>query len=770
MRTPFEALIRWRRWVVVGVMVLLIPTAWGISRLTSTSDTRVFFSPANPYLQALEEFEQVYSKDESAFLVLAPRDGTVFTRDTLKAVENLTDAAWQIPYSRRVDSLTNFQHTWAQGDDLVVEDLIEDAAHLSDTDIERVQTIALAEPLLVNRLVSTTGHVTGIYVTATKPGLVAEENADIARAVRQLADDFRRAHPDIAVYLTGGIMLDQAFTEATERDMGTLIPIMFGVMVVTIALLVGSISGTLATLVVIVASALTALGLAGWSGLVMTPATGVAPVIILTLAVADSIHILTRIFQEMRQGKTKQQAIVESLRVNLQPVFLTSATTVLGFLTMNFSDVPPFRQLGNVVAVGVTAAFVFSVVLLPALVAILPVRVKTSADAGHIAHLYCGRAAERVVAWQRPLLWGAAALVLVLAGGLARIEIADNFIQYFDDSYTVRTDSDFVSANLSGLDLMEYSLDSGEESGISDPAYLAHVDAFSQWYRQQPGVTQVSALTDTMKRLNRSMHGDHRAHYAIPRDRELAAQYLLLYEMSLPFGLDLNSRINLDKSASRFTAVLNLPATTDQLALESRASQWLAEHPPRGAPAVGTGLTLMWAHITERNIRSMLTSVTVALLLISVVLIIAFRSVKIGLLSLLPNLLPAILGFGLWGLLVGRINLGVSVVAAMSLGIVVDDTVHFLSKYLRARREMEMNACEAVCYAFSTVGLAMITTSAALVAGFLVLTFSGFGMNSAMGLLTAIVVAIALVADLLFLPPLLMAVDQGRPLKAEGAA
>ncbi|MDP6579227.1 MAG: hypothetical protein QF681_01105, partial [Vicinamibacterales bacterium] len=173
MRTPFEALIRWRRWVVVGVMVLLIPTAWGISRLTSTSDTRVFFSPANPYLQALEEFEQVYSKDESAFLVLAPRDGTVFTRDTLKAVENLTDAAWQIPYSRRVDSLTNFQHTWAQGDDLVVEDLIEDAAHLSDTDIERVQTIALAEPLLVNRLVSTTGHVTGIYVTATKPGLVA---------------------------------------------------------------------------------------------------------------------------------------------------------------------------------------------------------------------------------------------------------------------------------------------------------------------------------------------------------------------------------------------------------------------------------------------------------------------------------------------------------------------------------------------------------------------------------------------------------------------
>ncbi len=140
---------------------------------------------------------------------------------------------------------------------------------------------------------------------------------------------------------------------------------------------------------------------------------------------------------------------------------------------------------------------------------------------------------------------------------------------------------------------------------------------------------------------------------------------------------------------------------------------------------------------------------------------------KIGLISLVPNLLPAILGFGLWGLLVGRINLGVSVVAAMSLGIVVDDTVHFLSKYLRARREMSMNACEAVCYAYSTVGLAMITTSAALIAGFLVLTFSGFAMNASMGLLTAIVVAFALAADLLFLPPLLMTVD--RRMKVAGA-
>ena len=248
MKIALESLIHWRWWIVVGTLFLLVPTAWGISRLTTTSDTRVFFSAANPYLQALENFEQVYSRDENAFIVLAPRDGTVFTRDTLAAVEELTDAAWQIPYSRRVDSLTNFQHTRALGDDLVVENLVEHAAHLSDADIERVTTVALSEPLLVNRLVSTTGHVTGINVTTAKPGRASDENTEVALYVRRLADDFRSAHPDIAVYLTGGIMLDLGFTEATERDMATLIPIMFGVMIATIALLVGSISGTLATL------------------------------------------------------------------------------------------------------------------------------------------------------------------------------------------------------------------------------------------------------------------------------------------------------------------------------------------------------------------------------------------------------------------------------------------------------------------------------------------------------------------------------------------
>ena len=229
--------------------------------------------------------------------------------------------------------------------------------------------------------------------------------------------------------------------------------------------------------------------------------------------------------------------------------------------------------------------------------------------------------------------------------------------------------------------------------------------------------------------------------------------------MSLPYGLDLNNQINIDKSATRMTVMLRNMTTNSVLALEQRAQEWLHDNMPANLHATGASPTIMFSHIGERNIRSMLLGTTVALVLISIVLVVALRSVKIGLLSLVPNLIPAALAFGVWGIAVGQVGLALSVVTGMTLGIVVDDTVHFLSKYLRARREKGLDAEDAVRYAFSTVGLALVVTSIVLIAGFMVLTFSAFILNSNMALMTAVTILFALVADFLLLPPLLMAVD-----------
>jgi hypothetical protein len=285
------------------------------------------------------------------------------------------------------------------------------------------------------------------------------------------------------------------------------------------------------------------------------------------------------------------------------------------------------------------------------------------------------------------------------------------------------------------------------------------VERFADWYRTHPAVLHVNSLTDIMKRLNKNLHGDDPAWYRLPDQRDMAAQYLLLYEMSLPYGLDLNNQIDVGKSATRLVVTVANISSNEMLALEDTAQDWLKRNAPY-MRSDGASPAVMFAHIGQRNIRSMLTGTTVALVLISLVLVIALRSLKIGLVSLIPNLAPAAMAFGLWGVLVGEVGLALSVVTGMTLGIVVDDTVHFLSKYLRARREQHLDSPDAVRYAFSTVGMALGVTSVVLIFGFLVLTLSPFRMNADMGLLTAVTIAFALAADFLFLPPLLMKVDK----------
>ncbi|MFQ5329133.1 MAG: RND family transporter, partial [Thermodesulfobacteriota bacterium] len=377
----FGAWVITYRWlIIVGTLLVAVVAASGGRHLTFSNDYRYFFSKENPQLQAFEALQDTYTKNDNVLFAIAPKNGKVFTRATLAIIEELTEASWQVPYSIRVDSITNFQHTRAEEDDLIVEDLVQDAASLTDDELAAIQTIALNEPLLAHRLISPTAHVTGVNVTINLPGKSLGEVPEVASFVRKMADDVRTKYPSIDLYLTGMTMMNNQFPEASQADMATLVPIMFLVILVVMWLLIRSVAGTFATTLVIAMSAMTAMGLTGWYGIPLSGPSVGAPTIILTLAVADSIHFLVTMFYNMRHGMEKREAIVESLRINLQPIFLTSITTAIGFLTMNFSDAPPFRDLGNIVAVGVIFAFLFSILFLPAVMSVLPVRIKARRD------------------------------------------------------------------------------------------------------------------------------------------------------------------------------------------------------------------------------------------------------------------------------------------------------------------------------------------------------------------------------------------------------
>ncbi len=752
-----EWVIQWRWLVLLVTMGLAGLATVGVTRIEMKTEYRVFFSEDNPQLQAFDEVENIYTKNDNILFVLAPENGDVFSVEALQAVEELTAEAWKIPFAIRVDAVTNFQHTRAEGDELIVADLVVNPAEMSKAGLQRARQVAITDPRLLNFLVPEQAHVTGINVTVQFPGKEHTENTRSVIAARKLTAAIEREYPNLKVYLTGFAMLNNAFQEASLQDMQLMVPLMYGVIFLTMILLLRSVCGTFATGMVVFLSTGAGMGLAGWLGLPLTPPSSQAPTIILTLAVADSIHLLVTLLQQMRRGMEKRKAIVESLRVNMQPVFLTSLTTIIGFLSMNFSEVPPLNDLGNITAMGVSAAFVFSILLLPALIAVLPLRVKARKEAKSVG---MDRFANWVIRARGRLLWVGAASVLLLGAFLPSNDLNDQFVNYFDHSMAFRRDTDFAMENLSGIYSIQFSLGASRSGGISDPEYLERLEAFSNWFRSQPRVVHVNTLSETMKVLNMNMHADDQAYYRLPESPELSAQYLLLYEMSLPYGLDLNNMINVDKSATRLTVTLENVTSKELRALVEAGEQWLRDNAPKSMFAYGVGPGVMFSYISDRNIKSMLIGTVLAIVLISMVLMVSLRTAKLGLFSIIPNLVPMTMGFGLWGMLVGLVNLGMSIVVGVTIGIVVDDTVHFLSKYLRARRELGYGAEEAVRYAFSTVGRAMVVTTFVLVAGFAVLSMSTFMGNADMARMAVITMSFALVADFIFLPPLLITLDE----------
>lgn len=761
-----QSIIRFRAVIVLATIAIVLAAAYGAKNLTFDTNYRAFFSDQNPQLQAFDELQKVYTKTDNIVFVIQPKNGKVFAPETLKLIQQITKEAWKLPFSKRVDSLTNYQHTYAEEDDLTVTDLVEgDPFSLQKSDLDNIKNVSINEPLIINNILASDHRTTGVNVTFNFPEKSLVEVPTASNAAQELAEKYRQLYPEITIIASGLVSLNNAFSTASQVDMQTLVPIMYGVIIITMFVLVRNITATITTVLVIIFSFMSALGIAGWIGIKLTPPSASAPTIILTLAIADSIHIIISMLKARKQGMSNDESIIESIRVNFQPILLTSVTTAIGFLTLNFSDSPPFHDLGNITAIGVIAAFILSVFFLPAFMSLIwkffASKPKIISTNNAPTQGFMERFAEFVITQQRRLILSMSVLVIILAVSIPKIIVDDQWLKYFNHSIPFRGEVEFLVENLTGIYTMEYSIGAKGAEGISDPEYLTKLEEYTMWLRQQPEIAFVYSVTDIFKRLNKNMHGDNLEWYRIPDNKEMAAQYLLLYEFSLPYGLDLTDRINIDKSASRVSVTLQGDASTNMIKeFKIKSEQWLKDNAPEYMHSEATSPAVMFAFIAERNINSMIKGNFIALFLISLIIIFALKSFKIGMISLIPNLVPPIMGFGVWALLIGEVNMAVAVVLSISLGIIVDDTVHFLSKYNRAKNEQNLDAPDAIRYAFSNVGTALTVTSFVLIAGFSILIFSAFKMNSLMGSLTAIIILCALIADFLLLPPLLMYLDK----------
>ncbi len=747
-----------RRWyVILFALALMVAAAAGGDRLVVADDFRQLLGKDNPQLASLNALEDTYSASNTALIAVSVRQGTVFTRPTLAAIEELTDAVWKTPYSSRVDSLTNYSFSRSEGDELIVEPLVDEARTLSDEELARVQEIALAEPELYARLVSRDGRVGAVVISFVKAENQSAVVAEVPDYLNAILAEARERHPSLDYHLTGDVIFNRTVNAAMEEGVQSTLPIGFLLVLVGTAFLLRSSLGVLVIVVMMVFGIFTTIGFAGWSGMVFSPLVAGVPVVVMVLAVAHSIHIVTAVLLNLGRGMDRQAAIAESLRLNAWPVFLTSVTTMIGFLSLNSSDSPPVRIMGNLSAFGMLSIYIYSMTLLPALLSILPLR---SRRAGSDESAFFERFGAFVVERRKLLLWSSLAVAVVLVAGVPRNEFSDDWTKQFDERYQFRKDTEFVSRNLTGLNALEYSLQSGTEGGITVPDYLRKVEAFADWAREQPEVAHVRAFSDTMKRLNKSMHGDDPAFYRLPDNLELASQYLLLYELSVPFGADLNDRIDIAKSSTRMTITVSDLSAREMRDFDTRAQTWIETNTPAFA-GKASGITMIFANLAQRNMESILRGTVIGMTLISLILIWVFKSIRLGLISLVPNFIPPIMGFGIWGYAVGQISFPAMMTTIIAFGIIVDDTIHFMTKYIKGRKD-GLGSSEAVRYSFRTVGRALFTTSAVLAAGFLAFVFSGYQGIWVLGLMVSIMVVLGIVVDFLLLPPLLLLIDRKR--------
>lgn len=745
-------------WVLLMTTLMVIAATIGGKNLYFRGDYNIFFDGQNAQLRAYDEIQTTFAKSDNLSIVIAPKSGNVFEQQTLTLVQQLTKDAWQIPYSSRVDSLANYQHTEAEEDDLIVEDLLLEEYPLTEQRIAKIKQIALSEPVVKHSLISEKGDVTVVNVTVQLPGIdKTTEAIEVVESANQLIDKYQQLYPTMEFHKAGIVAMNYAFMSAAQEDSSTLVPTMLLVILVFLTFMLRSPLSVIATLIVIIGSVTATMGLSGWAGMFLSTATVNIPTLVMTLAVADCVHVIATMRQNLKKGHSKIYAIDQSVAINFMPILITSVTTAIGFLMMNMSDSPVLRDFGNLAALGVMIACFLSVSLLPAMLKLLPLRVKVDSEQQPKSTDFMDKLGDWVVNNRKALLPVSALVIAVSAALLPLNKVNDESVKYFDTRSEFRRAADFMEQRISGMTNISLAIKTNQSQGIADPVFLQSIGDFSRWLRDQPETDHVATLSDVYKRLNKNMHSDDELYYKLPLDRELAAQYLLLYEMSLPYGLDLNNQINVDKSSIKMVVTIDNLGSVELVELENRIYDWFAQHAPQ-YQVVASSPSLMFAHIGETNMASMLSTLPITLILISALMIFALRSARLGLISVVPNMAPAIIGFGLWALISGEINLGLSVVVTLTLGIVVDDSVHFLAKYQRARRQGQ-SAEEAVRYAFHTVGRALWITTVVLVAGFSVLAMSSFRLNADMGQLSAIVIFIALVVDFIFLPALLMRFD-----------
>ncbi len=752
-----ETIIRYRPLCIIISLLILAGLSQGLSKINFNPDINVFFPENDTLTTSHLSIEDTYSSMDNAVIGIGVKEGTVFTNEVLSLIEDLTERAWKTPHSLRVDSLSNYSYVSADGDDLYIEPFLEGSSTYDLKTLKEKELIIEEEELAYGAIISKDKKTSLINIVFDPPRKDIEaEYQESLNYVLGFLEEARKNHPEVDLIISGIVYMEYQSPMLLKAQMPKLMPTAILVILLTLFLLLRSLVAVAGSFLVILMSVVSAMGSIGFmSGDIAQPFIMV-PILIATLAVADCVHLFTLYFQNLDSSRKSKEAMLESLKLNLQPLFLTSLTTAIGFLSLNLAPVEPLRGIGNGVAVGVFLAFIFTVLLLAPIVSYF--NVKQSKNINFQKNIARKLSRFSIKNYKR-LLVIVPVISCFLMAFIPLNKTNDNPLEFYSERYTTSAaDSKWISQRIGGTFPVSYELNS--QGIVSDPEFLREVDKFSEWLASNKEVLHVSSLSKIMKNLNKTLHGKQEEWNIIPTEPNLSAQYLFFYEMSLPYGLDLTNSISQNKESIKLVASLKELGSLEYREFAKRVENYASQNMPEGMVSIGTGTRPIFAFLSNMLITQLTYALGIGIVLITATIILFFRSLRYGMLTSVTNLLPIGVAFGIWAIVSGEISMLVGIGMGTTLGIIVDFTVHFLSKYLHARRQKNLSAEEAVEYAFETVGFALIITSFSLILGFLVLLQAFFIPIHGFVLFSSIAFLSALIIDLLLFPALLITWDK----------
>lgn len=777
------------RFKTLGIMLLLIAGLLSqLPRITIDTSTEGFLHDKDPALLAYNAFRDQFGRDEAIIIALKPKQ--VFDPVFLKTLKRLhQDLEDNVPFIDDITSLINARNTRGEENELIVEDLME---HWPETEAELavIRDRAMANPMYRNMLLSADGTFTTIVIrsysqssqgtetdildgfettaepvssTASKKYLTDAENTRIVEAVRKVIANYQT--DEIAIYLAGSPVFTNDIKRSMMGDMRKFMALAILAVSVALYVMFRRLTGVLLPLLIVILSLLSTVSLMAVTHTAIKVPTQILPSFILAVGVGTSVHILAIFFFRLRKKGDKEEAIVYAMGHSGLPILMTNATTAAGLMSFATADVAPIADLGFFAGIGILIAFIYTIVLLPALLAVIPLSSKKTEmlrKTNRIMDRFLGAVSRFSTTYPKGILLVTAVVILSSAIITTRIHFSHHPLHWFQPDNSIRVATEKIDEEMRGSLSLEIILDTGKQNGLYEPELLQRIDKacldLEQFTSQDVFVGKVWSVTTILKEINQALNENRPEAYAVPRNRDLVAQEFLLFENS--GSDDLEDFVDTQFSKARLIVKLPFKDAVKYNEFTEMIREYMESHFPDVNYQI-TGMIALLARVINNSITSMAKSYVIALLVITFLMIILIGKVRIGLLSMIPNLAPILLTMSVIVVFGFPMDLFTMMVASIAIGLAVDDTIHFMHNF---RRYYELTGDPAVAIAetLHTTGRAMLVTTVVLVIGFFIFTFASMQNLIRFGFLTGFTIIMALAADFFVAPALMMVFNPKR--------